>query len=400
MPQPLKVTCPSCMAKFHIPLHLVRGKLVSFRCKKCKGAIPVDGRALTSATPQPLPAPSVVPPNTTDPRAPFYSEPPMRLSLSDGIVVHERLPSTAGLQADTPAAFAHSNPPLPRPVVPGASRTPSYGMAPALLASAPPPAVSRSDPPDALLRSDPPPSFRTRGRGKKVAGGVVLVAAAFLTLWGVGARVRTRAAHTTQAADHAKPTPPSNPLHAVTPEPARLSAPPPAMATEATPAIPIAALPTAKDTEPGSPKSSLAARARARALKAAQAAEAPVETAQAPEETSVAVPAAQPLTGSAAAAQEAITTVSQDIDFNKEAARHALDEAGQRATSCRTIDTPPGAARIAVTFAPSGSVTSATIDSGPFVGTPAGGCVASKFRTVHVPAFTGDPVTVHKSISF
>ncbi len=53
-----------------------------------------------------------------------------------------------------------------------------------------------------------------------------------------------------------------------------------------------------------------------------------------------------------------------------------------------------------MTFAPSGNVISAVIESGLLVGTPAGGCVASKFRTVRVPAFTGDQVTVHKSVNF
>src|SRR5258706_667882 len=98
MPQPLKVTCPSCSSNFHIPVHLVRGKVVSFRCKKCKGTIPVDGRAISSLTPQPMPAPSVPPPSEfPDPRATLPSEPSMRLSLSDGLVVHEGLPSTAGV---------------------------------------------------------------------------------------------------------------------------------------------------------------------------------------------------------------------------------------------------------------------------------------------------------------
>src|SRR5262249_33469589 len=129
MAQPLKVSCPSCSAKFHIPVHLVRGKVVSFRCKKCKGTIPVDGRAISTATPQPLPAPQVMPPEGWVPRqsspppqpesfearAPHYSEPPMRLSISDGLVVHEGMPSTAGLQVDTPAAFTHSNSPSQRP---------------------------------------------------------------------------------------------------------------------------------------------------------------------------------------------------------------------------------------------------------------------------------------------
>jgi hypothetical protein len=89
-----------------------------------------------------------------------------------------------------------------------------------------------------------------------------------------------------------------------------------------------------------------------------------------------------------------------EVEFNKEAARTALEEAGDRAAGCRTVDSPAGAARLAITFAPSGRVTSAVIEGGPFAGTAAGGCVASKFRSVLVPPFSGESVTVHKTVSF
>jgi hypothetical protein len=75
-----------------------------------------------------------------------------------------------------------------------------------------------------------------------------------------------------------------------------------------------------------------------------------------------------------------------------------LEDAASRAAKCKTIDSPSGTARIAVTFAPNGQATNAVIESGPFVGTAAGTCVASKFRTARVPAFSGEPVQVHKSI--
>jgi hypothetical protein len=327
-------------------------------------------------------------------RAPYYSEPPMRLSLSDGLVVHGGMPSTTGLHADTPSAFSHSQvPPSPRAVVPpGANRTPPWGIGPSSLASAPPPALSRTDPPDALRPSDPPPSFRPSRRGaKKVVGGVALLAAVGLTLWGVGVRRPTGAtvASVAPVVDRATAPAreqPANP-HAVA-DP-RL-APPAAVATVEP--IKPASLPAAKEPEPVVTKP---ARPGKRAPKAAPAAETSTDVAPMPEETAPA-----PLPPAAAAAQEATNSVTPDIDFNKEAARQALEEAGQRAASCRTIDTPAGSARIAVTFAPAGNVTAAVVESGPFVGTTAGGCVASKFRSVRVPAFTGDPITVHKSISF
>ena len=190
MAQPLKVTCPSCSSKFHIPLHLVRGKVVSFRCKKCRGTIPVDGRALSSATPIALQAPNVTPPEMHEPRSPFYSEPPGRLSLSDGIVVQDGLPTTSGLQADTPSAFAHSN---ARNAPPLLARTPPMGVGPAMLLSTPPTTLSKSNPPEPLRNTYPPTSFRPANGGKKVVAAAVVLAAASITVWSMSRQPRTAA---------------------------------------------------------------------------------------------------------------------------------------------------------------------------------------------------------------
>jgi outer membrane biosynthesis protein TonB len=257
----------------------------------------------------------------------------------------------------------------------------------------PPPAISRTDPPEGLRRSDPPPSFRNSRGSKKVIFGAALIAAASLTIWGVSVRQpsgNATAASVTQASDRPAPAQPSEPKAGAPEHPAAAPAAPAVEPVK--PSMPLAALTVAKEAEPPPAKP---ARGKARAAKAAPATEPQAEVAPAEE----AAPA-PPLTGNAAAAQEATNAAAQEIDFNKEAARQALEDAGQRAASCRTIDTPAGAARVAVTFSPAGNVTAAVIESGPFVGTAAGGCVASKFKTVRVPAFTGDPITVHKSISF
>jgi hypothetical protein len=110
-------------------------------------------------------------------------------------------------------------------------------------------------------------------------------------------------------------------------------------------------------------------------------------------------PAAQPA-NPAPGAPPAAARAANKGDFNTQAAREALEDAAVRAAKCKTIDSPSGTARIAVTFAPNGQATNAVIESGPFVGTSAGSCVASKFRTARVPAFTGEAVQVHKSIPF
>jgi len=54
---------------------------------------------------------------------------------------------------------------------------------------------------------------------------------------------------------------------------------------------------------------------------------------------------------------------------------------------------------VKITFAPNGSVSAAVIDSGPFNGTPVGGCIVGKFRGPHIPAFGGGPITVGKSFT-
>jgi hypothetical protein len=85
--------------------------------------------------------------------------------------------------------------------------------------------------------------------------------------------------------------------------------------------------------------------------------------------------------------------------FDPAAASAALTAAAGAAAGCRT-DSSEGAASVtvAVTFAPSGRVTTATIMGGQFAGTPVGGCIAQALRTAHVPAFDGDPVTVKKTV--
>ncbi|MBS2017296.1 MAG: zinc-ribbon domain-containing protein [Deltaproteobacteria bacterium] len=67
--------------------------------------------------------------------------------------------------------------------------------------------------------------------------------------------------------------------------------------------------------------------------------------------------------------------------------------------SCKKPDGPTGTGHVKVTFAPNGSVSSAVVDGGPFPGTPVGGCIAGKFRSAHVPPFSGAPVGVGKSFT-
>jgi hypothetical protein len=84
--------------------------------------------------------------------------------------------------------------------------------------------------------------------------------------------------------------------------------------------------------------------------------------------------------------------------FDRAAASAALDASAAAAMSCRRPETPPGAARVSVTFAPSGRVTTAIV-AGAFAGTVEGGCIARTFREARVEPFDGGLVTVHKTVA-
>jgi hypothetical protein len=84
--------------------------------------------------------------------------------------------------------------------------------------------------------------------------------------------------------------------------------------------------------------------------------------------------------------------------FDKSAAAAAMDAVVAQASGCRQEGDPTGTARVVVTFAPSGRVTSANLSGPPFAGTRTGGCIASTMRRAKVPPFSGDHVTVAKSV--
>jgi hypothetical protein len=85
---------------------------------------------------------------------------------------------------------------------------------------------------------------------------------------------------------------------------------------------------------------------------------------------------------------------------DQSALRAAFAEGEAKAKSCLGATSPTGVARISVTFAPSGEAVGAVVSGSPFANTLEGQCMAAKFRTLHVPPFTGPEVIVRKSISF
>lgn len=105
----------------------------------------------------------------------------------------------------------------------------------------------------------------------------------------------------------------------------------------------------------------------------------------------------------AAAGTEATETeaVASAPPFDSAAATRALADAELRAYRCN-IDREgrDGVAggEVSVTFAPSGRATTANVRGPRFSGHLEGSCVARIFRTLQVPAFSGEPVTVTKHI--
>ena len=90
--------------------------------------------------------------------------------------------------------------------------------------------------------------------------------------------------------------------------------------------------------------------------------------------------------------------VAMAAPFDANAARAALASAAGAASGCRKEGDPAGTATVVVTFAPSGRVTSANISGPPFAGTQTGGCIAGAMRQAKVPAFSGEHVTVSKTV--
>jgi hypothetical protein len=111
--------------------------------------------------------------------------------------------------------------------------------------------------------------------------------------------------------------------------------------------------------------------------------------------TAASTPAAPATT---TAAPTAAPPAAAGGEFNRDAARGALNSAAGAALGCGKPDGPKGVARVSITFAPSGRVTQALVNGPPFAGTPVGGCIAATFRRATVPAFSGAPVSVTKTV--
>jgi hypothetical protein len=117
--------------------------------------------------------------------------------------------------------------------------------------------------------------------------------------------------------------------------------------------------------------------------------------------TSTALPTALPGAVATAAgnASSKPTATPGGGEFDKAAANAALSGAMGQAAACKREGDPSGKAQVSVTFAPSGKATIANVNGPPFAGTATGGCIAKAFRSASVPPFSGDPMTVSKTVN-
>ncbi|MBK6512624.1 MAG: hypothetical protein IPG04_00550 [Polyangiaceae bacterium] len=75
-----------------------------------------------------------------------------------------------------------------------------------------------------------------------------------------------------------------------------------------------------------------------------------------------------------------------------------MSGAAGRASGCKKPDGPTGSTKVQVTFQPSGKGTAPSVGA-PFAGTPVGSCIASAFKGLSIPPFSGAPVPVSKTVS-
>jgi hypothetical protein len=250
-----------------------------------------------------------------------------------------------------------------------------------------------------IAPQEAPPEQKSRRGGALVWFGAAAVAAGVLAVVGlrghrapqpVAAEPQPTAEHSVPVLSNAAPS-----VESTTPTPAPVpeasSAPEVASAAPSLAAPPNNALATTTATP-----------ATTNAVKSAVTAKAeptePSETPK-PEAAVVAEKAVAPAVPTAPVEiHNALPPAAPGTAFDRGAAVSALKDAAAQASACRKDGDPSGTATLVITFAPSGRVTSATIQGPPYAGTPTGGCIASTMRHAQIPSFDGDRVTVTKTV--
>jgi hypothetical protein len=299
------------------------------------------------------------------------------------------------------ASLPPSAPSLAGPASTSATATPPQGFAPAMTGRAEPSAVPAAPVfASQMFRASqkPPPRSNFTTYAAAIAALVVVVAAGYLGAVSGKATTTTPDPIPFQESAIAKIDPPP-PVAAVTPHepppapPPSVEAPPPSRAR----AVPDEPPPPPRDTvrEPPTrrtPSDEEPSRART-ASETPRPARNRAPRPPADEENSgdTAPETRLPDSNDAPAARPSI---------DQGALRSAFAEGEAKAKACLGSTSPTGTARFSVTFAPTGEAVGAIVSGAPFANTLEGQCMAAKFRTLHVPPFTGPEVIVRKSIKF
>ncbi len=270
--------------------------------------------------------------------------------------------------------------------------------------SSKPPRARASERPSAERRASRSPKTRTHASGPEASESekghgwltpvrlVVLLAIAGLAYWLFSYQLRQPRASSEPTPETRAPAAQAEPVQR-NPAPAPEKVAPPPEAPQ--PADEEEAEPSAADSQASGQSAKSAPAGHSQAVAQSPHAEAeppappPKEKAKPPKQAST----------SSTAPKAAPTVANPDAPpFNKAAAIAALNTAVAQASGCRQEGDPTGTARVVITFAPSGRVTTANLSGPPFAGTRTGGCIASTMRRASVPPFSGSHVTVAKSV--
>jgi hypothetical protein len=91
------------------------------------------------------------------------------------------------------------------------------------------------------------------------------------------------------------------------------------------------------------------------------------------------------------------STPSPDSDFDRGTVSVVI--ARVHIEDCAKPGGPSVTGHARITIAPSGVITSASIDQGPLVGTAVGRCIEDRYRAARVPPFSGVSRIVGKSFT-
>ena len=302
-----------------------------------------------------------------DDERPHRTSDDLLLALDGGLFAGVRPPAVT---IEPPPPSARLAPVLPLERVPPSVKPSPPAAAPQ---AARPPA--RSVAPDPVVSERRPPRARRSGLAGALGAAAAVLALASVAAWRLGAPREEPHRIVVTAA----PVPPLPPVRAEAPTPAA-----PTTAPEPVD-VPASASP-ARSAEP------------ARRPEPARVVE-PVRPVAPPRVVEPARLVAPPRAPEPAPSTKAPAPAAAAGEFDCGAARSALAAASSLASGCKRPGEAGGGAHVSVTFVPSGRVTRAMVSGPPFQGTPTGSCIARAFRTITVPPFSGEPVTVSKEVS-